>query len=130
MLELFRRALEDLNMAIAAFPELGTPNDRVARELLEYDVSVVVNKELFAALGAAKTLVDYSRRIKDLVPADQFESRRNQAFSPNEHALIVGLRNSTLHEVHSETNWQKVYRGGPPTTHFVIDRETSLPMAT
>jgi hypothetical protein len=126
MLELFRRALADLNVAIAAFPALGTANDRAARELREHDVSVVVNKELFAALGAAKTLVDYSRRIKDLVPADQFESRRNQAVSPNEHALIVCLRNSVLHEVHSEANWQKVYRGGPPTTHFVIDREDLL----
>jgi hypothetical protein len=60
------------------------------------------------------------------VPADQFESRRKQAVSPNEHALIVCLRNSALHEVHSEANWQKVYRGGSPTTHFVIDREDLL----
>ncbi len=126
MLELFRRALADLSSAIASFPELGTPDGRAARELIEHDLSVLVNKELFAALGAAKTLVDYSRRIKDLVPDDQFQSKKNEAFSPNEHALIVALRNSVLHKVHSEANWQKVYRGGPPTTHFMIDREELL----
>ncbi len=128
MLELFRRALADLCRAIASFPELGTPDVRTTREFLEGDVSVLVNKELFAALGAAKTLVDYSRRIKGLIPDDQFDSKKNEAFSPNEHALIVALRNSVLHEVHSEANWQKVYRGrgGPPITHFVIDREELL----
>jgi hypothetical protein len=126
MLELFRRAWADLSRAIASFPELGTPNGRLARELLENRVSVLVNKELFAALGAAKTLVDYSRRIKSLVPADQFESKKKEAFSPKEHALIVDLRNSVSHKVHSEANWQKVYRGGQPTTHFVIDREDLL----
>jgi hypothetical protein len=126
MLELFRRALADLSHAIASFPGLGTPDGRAARELIEHDVSVLVNKELFAALGAAKTLVDYSRRIKGMVPDNQFESKKNEAFSPNEHALIVALRNSVLHEVHSAANWQKVYRGGPPVTHFVIDREELL----
>jgi hypothetical protein len=83
-----------------------------------------VNKELFVALGAAKTLVDYSRRIRDLVPNDQFEAKKNETFDPNEHALIVALRNSVLHEAHCEANWQKVYRGGPPA--FVIDREEIL----
>lgn len=126
MLDLFRRALTDLNRAIKLFPDLGMPDGRAARELVENDVSVLVNKELFAALGAAKTLVDYSRRIKSLVDADEFESRKKQSFSPQEHALIVDLRNSVLHEVHSEANWQKVYRGGSPSTHFVLDREELL----
>jgi hypothetical protein len=126
MLELFRRTLADLSRAIASFPELRSQDGHLAGELLEHDVSVLVNKELFAALGAAKTLVDHSRRIKNLVPADQFESKKKEAFNPNEHALIVDLRNSVLHQVHSEANWQKVYRGGPPTTHFVIDREDLL----
>jgi hypothetical protein len=126
MLDLFRRALIDLNRAIELFPDLGSPDGRPDRELLEHDVSILVNKELFAALGAAKALVDYSRRIKGLVDADQFELRKNQAFSPQEHALIMDLRNSVLHRVHSEANWQKVYRGGPPTTHFVIGREELL----
>jgi hypothetical protein len=126
MLELFRRALADLTRAIALFPELGTPDGRFARESLEHDVSVLVNKELFAALGAAKTLVDYSRRMKSLVPTELFESKKNEAFSPNEHALIIDLRNSVLHQVHSEANWQKIYRGGFSTTHFVIDREDLL----
>jgi hypothetical protein len=109
-----------------SFPELRSQDGQLARELLEHDVSVLVNKELFAALGAAKTLVDHSRRIKNLVSADLFESKKKEAFSPNEHALIVDLRNSVLHQVHSEANWQRVYRGGPPTTHFVIDREDLL----
>jgi hypothetical protein len=60
MLELFRHALTDLGQAIAEFPDLGGPDERIVREQLEQDVSVRVNKELFAALGAAKTLVDYS----------------------------------------------------------------------
>jgi len=126
MLDLFRRALSDLSRAIASFPGLGTPESRSVRESLEHDVSTLVNKELFAALGAAKTLVDYSRRIKDLVSADQIESKKNEVFDPKEHALVMDMRNSVLHQVHSEANWQKVYRGGPPTTHFVIDREEFL----
>ena len=126
MLELFRRALADLNRAIATFPELGTQEAPHIREQREHEVSVLVNKELFAALGAAKTLVDYCRRIRDLVPADLFNFKRKETFSPNEHALIVDLRNLVLHQVHSEANWQKVYSGGPPVTHFVIDREDLL----
>jgi hypothetical protein len=51
MLELFRRALADLSRAVASFPGLGTPGGRAARELIEHDVSALVNKELFAALG-------------------------------------------------------------------------------
>lgn len=126
MLELFRRALADLSRAIASFPELSAPDSRSVRESLEHDVSTLVNKELFAALGAAKTLVDYSRRIKDLVSAENFESKKHEVFSPKEHALVMDLRNSVLHQVHSEANWQKVYSGGPPTTHFVMDREELL----
>ncbi len=126
MLKLFRRALVDLSRAISSFPELGTPDTQLAREMLEHDVSTLVNKELFALLGAAKTLVDYSRRIKDLVSADQFESKKHEVFSPKEHILVMDLRNSVLHRVHSEANWQKVYSGGSPTLHFVMDREELL----
>jgi hypothetical protein len=126
MLGLFRRALADLSRAIDTFPELGTQEAPKVREQKEHDVSVLVNKELFAALGAAKTLVDYCRRIKDLVPVDQFDLKRKETFNSKEHALIVELRNLVLHQVHSEANWQKVYSGGPPVTHFVLDREDIL----
>jgi hypothetical protein len=126
MLELFRRALADLAAAIAEFPELNGPDDRISREEQEKDISVRVNKELFAALGAAKTLVDYSRRLKDLVGADLFDSKFRGAFHPGEHALIMGLRNSVLHQVHSRANWQKRWHAGTKTTHFVIQREDLL----
>jgi hypothetical protein len=126
MLELFRRALADLAQAIAEFPELGGPETRISRERLEQDLSIRVNKELFAALGAAKTLVDYSRRIKDLVNADLFETKRNAEFHPGEHAFIMELRNSVLHQVHSWANWRKVWSAGTKSTHFVIKREDLL----
>lgn len=116
MLDLFRRALQDLAKAVESFPSLGGPDGRVARELLEHDVSVLVNKELFTALGAAQTLVDYSRRVKKFVDAETFESKMKASFSPHEHKFIIGLRNILIHQVHSEANWQKVYRfGGTPT---------------
>jgi len=126
MLELFRRALADLAVAIAEFPEPGGPDDRILRERLEKGISIRVNKELFAALGAAKTLVDYSRRLKDLVDVALFDSKLKDAFHPGEHALIMGLRNSVLHQVHSRANWQKRWHAGTKTTHFVIQRETLL----
>ena len=49
MLELHRRALSDLSIAVEEFPELGRPDERTLREQREHDVSVRVNKELFAA---------------------------------------------------------------------------------
>jgi hypothetical protein len=100
MLELYRRAFSDLSAAIEGFPELGRPDERAMREQREYEVSIRVNKELFAALAALKTLIDYSRRIKDLVDAKAFDARRNEAFDPGEHALITDLRNIMLHQVH------------------------------
>jgi hypothetical protein len=126
MLELFRRALADLSAAIAEFPELGGPNGRISREKLGKDISIRLNKELFAALGTAKTLVDYSRRLKNLVDAALFDSKLKDAFHLGEHALIMGLRNSVLHQVHSRANWQKIWAGGAKTTHFVIQREDLL----
>ena len=126
MLELYRRAISDLAQAIGEFPELGGPDDRIVREQREHEVSVRVNKELFAALSAAKTLVDYSRRIRDLVDTKRFDAKRNEAFHPGEHALIMELRNSVLHQVHSRANWQKVWRAGVKSTHFVIKREDLL----
>jgi hypothetical protein len=123
MLELYRRAISDLARAIGEFPELSGPDDRIVREQREHEVSVRVNKEFFAVLSAAKTLVDYSRRIRDLVDTTRFDAKRNEAFHPGEHALIMGLRNSVLHQVHSRANWQKVWRAGVNSTHFVIKRE-------
>ncbi len=126
MLELFRRALTDLDQAIAEFPDLGGPDKRIVREQLEQAVSVKVNKELFAALGGAKTLLDYSRRLKELIGTDLFESRLKLAFEPGEHALIMGLRNLLLHEVHLRANWQVRWHAGTKTKHFVIQREDLL----
>jgi hypothetical protein len=126
MLELYRRALSDLTTAIEELPELGRPDERAVREQREHEVSVRVNKELFAALGAAKTLVDYSRRIKDLVDAKTFDSKRGEAFDPGEHAMITDLRNVVLHQVHSRANWQKRWRAGAKSTHFIIKREDLL----
>ena len=123
MLELLHRALADLDAAIAEFPELGGPDDRSLHERLEKGISIRVNKELFAALGAAKTLVDYSRRVKDLMDATLFDAKLKDAFHPGEHALIMGLRNSVLHQVHFRANWQKRWRAGTKTTHFVIQTE-------
>jgi hypothetical protein len=126
MLELYRRAISDLAQAIGEFPELGRPDDRILREQREHEVSARVNKEVFAVLSAAKTLVDYSRRIRDLVDTKRFDAKRNEAFHPGEHALITELRNSVLHQVHSRANWQKVWRAGVNSTHFVIKREDLL----
>lgn len=126
MLELFRRALADLASAIAEFPEVGGPGDRTLRESLEKDISVRVNKELFAALGAAKALVDYSRRIKGLVGTNVFDSKVRETFDPGENALILELRRVVHHAVHSKANWQQRWIDGMKTTHFVINREELL----
>jgi hypothetical protein len=126
MLELFHLALADLAAAIREFPELGSPHGRAAREELEKNVSVRVNKELFAALGAASTLVDYGRRLKELVDADLFDSKLKQAFHPGESALVKGLRNSVLHQAHFKANWQQRWSAGGKSTHFVIQREALI----
>ena len=126
MLELFRRALTDLAQTIAEFPDFGGPDKQIVREQLEQAVSVMVNKELFAALGAAKTLVDYSRRVQGWVDTHLFESKLKLAYEPGEHALIMGLRNVLLHEVHLRANWQMRWHAGTKTKHFVIQREDLL----
>ena len=126
MLDLFNRALADLSTAIAEFPELAGPDERAWREELENDISVRVNKELFAALGAAKTLVDYSRRLREMLNADLFDLKLKSSFDAGEHALITGLRNCVLHQVHSRANWQKRWSAGTKSTHFVIQNEDLL----
>jgi hypothetical protein len=123
MLELFRRALTDLAAAIRDFPELGGPDTRTLRRELEDDISIRVNKELFAALGAAKALVDYSRRVKELVDENLYDSKLKGTFDSGEQALVFGLRNSVHHAVHSEANWQKRWSAGTRSTHFVIQGE-------
>lgn len=126
MLELFRCALADLAATITNFPELFGPDGRTMRKDLENQIAVRVNKELFAALGAAKALVDYSRRIIDLVDANVFETRLKETFNPGEHSLIVKLRDSLHHAVHSRANWQRRWSAGINTIHFVIEREELL----
>jgi len=126
MLELYRQAISDLGTAIETFPEIGHPDERPVREQREHEVSIRVNKELFVALGAAKTLIEYSRRIKDLVSAKAFDAKRIETFNSGEHALIMELRNVVLHQVHSRANWQKRWRDGAKSTHFIIKREDLL----
>jgi hypothetical protein len=126
MLELFRCALTDLAAAITDFPELGGPDTRTLREEFEKDISIRLNKELFAALGAAKTLMDYSRRIKELVDENLYDSKLKGTFGSGEQALVFGLRNSVHHAVHFEANWQKRWSAGTKSTHFVIQCEELL----
>lgn len=77
-------------------------------------------------MGAAKALVDYGRRIKELVGASLFDSKVTETFHTGEQALIFGLRNSIHHAVHSEANWQKIWSAGIKTMHFVVQREELL----
>ena len=55
-----------------------------------------------------------------------FDAKRSEAFDPGEHALITDLRNVVLHQVHSRANWQKRWRAGAKSTHFIIKREDLL----
>lgn len=88
MLQVFHRALADLDVAVCAFPPLGPPDARGDRECLEAKVSVRVNKEFFAAVSASQALVDYSRRVRELLPEnfDQTgQSRPVRAFAKAPH---------------------------------------------
>lgn len=126
MLKLFHRALADLATSVEEFPDAGPAGGDDSREELEDLVSTRVNKDLFAALGAAKTLVDYSRRLKGLLEDNVFDVKVNAAFPAGEHSLVMGLRNIVLHQVHSQANWQRRWTSESRTTHFIIRREVLL----
>jgi hypothetical protein len=126
MLEVFHRAMTDLKIAVGEFPALGPPDARSEREALELDISVRVNKELLAAVSASQALVDYSRRVKDQLPADSFDKKRIEVFDENEHALVKDLRNLLVHRLHTASNWQTVYSKNVRSTHFKIETEDLL----
>ena len=126
MLELFRCARADLAAAVVDFPEPSGPDGRILREKIEEQISIRVNKELFAALGAAKALVDYSRGLKELVDAKVYDTKLKGTFHPGENALVLELRRLVHHAVHSRANWQTTWNAGTKTTHFVLQRDDLL----
>ncbi|PSH04034.1 MAG: hypothetical protein CXZ00_09500 [Acidobacteria bacterium] len=126
MIEVFHRAMSDLKTAVGEFPTLGPPDARGQREALEIAVSVRVNKELLAAVGASQSLVAYSRRVRDQLPSDLFDKERIEVFDENEHALVKDLRNLLAHQLHTAANWQTVYSKGSRSTHFKIETEDLL----
>jgi hypothetical protein len=126
MLQVFHRAMADLKTAVDEFPFLGPPDARFEREALETEVSIRVNKELLAAISASQALVDFSRKVRDLVPPGIFDRKRLEVFDASEHALIKDLRNLLVHRQHTAANWQSVYSQDGRTTHFKIDAEDLL----
>jgi hypothetical protein len=119
------------------YPEFSAPLDS-----LDYR-GVQLLRIVFAQGGGAKAdadgrhgrpaggfevrmLQDYSRRVKELIDANLFKSKLKQAYDPGEHALIMGLRNVVLHEVHLRANWQVRWHAGTKTKHFVIQRADLL----
>jgi hypothetical protein len=126
MLEVFHRAMSDLNTVIGDFPTLGPPDARTEREALEKEISIRVNKEILAAVSASQALVDYSRRMKDQFDASIFDKKRMEIFDENEHALVKDLRNLLVHRLHTAANWQTIYSSDGRSTHFKIDAEDLL----
>jgi hypothetical protein len=126
MLQVFHRSMNDLKAAVDEFPFLGPPNARNEREALEAEISIHVNKELLAAVSASQALVDYSRKVKDLVPTGVFDQKRLEVFDESEHALVKDLRNILVHRQHTAANWQTIYSHRGRSTHFKIDAEDLL----
>ena len=126
MLEVFHRAMSDLNTVIGDFPTLGPPDARIEREALEKEISIRVNKEILAAVSASQALVDYSRRMKDQFDASVFDKKRMEIFDENEHVLVKDLRNLLVHRLHTAANWQTIYSKDGRSTHFKIDTEDLL----
>jgi hypothetical protein len=126
MLRVFHRALADLDIAVNAFPALGPVEMRRERESLEAEISVTVNKEILAAVGASQALVDYSRSARKLLPEQLFDQKRSEIFDDDEHALVKGLRNLLSHVRHTTADWQTTYSPEGRVTCFKIDTETLL----
>lgn len=126
MLGVFHRALTDLDIAVNAFPALGPAEMRTERESLEAEVSVRVNKELLAAVSACQALVDYSRRVRKLLPDGLFDQRRSEIFDHDEHVVVKGLRNLLSHKRHNTADWQTTYSREGRVTRFKIGTETLL----
>jgi hypothetical protein len=126
MLQLFHCALFDLEKAIAAFPDLRVSDHRITREALEGDLSVRVNKEFYAAIGAAKSLVEMSRGFRDSVEGVLFRSKLDEIFDEEQHEFVVKLRNVVHHQVHSKANWQQTWDEQGQCSHFVLQREEIL----
>ena len=126
MLRVFHRALADLDIAVNAFPALGPVEMRRERESLEAEISVTVNKEILAAVGASQALVDYSRSARKLLPEQLFDQKRSEIFDDDEHALVKGLRNLLSHVRHTTADWQTTYSREGRVTCFKIDTETLL----
>jgi hypothetical protein len=126
MLPVFHRAVADLNTAVNAFPAPGPIEMRRERESLEAEISVIVNKEILAAVGASQALVDYSRGVRKLLPVERFDQKRSEIFDDDEHALVKGLRNLLSHVRHTTADWQTTYSREGRVTRFKIDTEILL----
>jgi hypothetical protein len=126
MLQVFHRALADLDVAVSAFPPLVPPDARRERESIEAEVSVRVNKEFLASISASQALVDYSRRVRELLPENLFNQKRSEIFDEDEHALVRGLRNVLSHLRHTTADWQTTYSQEGRVTHFKIETEVLL----
>jgi hypothetical protein len=126
MLEVFHRALADLDIAVSAFPPLGPPDGRSERESLETEVSVRVNKEILAAISASQALVDYSRRAREFLPSNLYDQKLHEIFDDDEHALVKGLRNLLSHLRHTKADWETTYSQEGRATRFKIKTEVLL----
>ncbi len=126
MLRVFHRGLVDLEIAVNSFPALGPAEMRTERESLEVELTVRVNKELLAAVSASQALVDYTRRVRKMLPEGLFDQRRSEIFNHDEHVLVKGLRNLLSHKRHSTADWQTTYSSEGRVTRFKIETETLL----
>jgi hypothetical protein len=121
MLRLFHRALADLDLAVKAFPAPGPIEMRRERESLEEEITLVVNKEILAAVSASQALVDYSRSVRKLLPEKLFDQKRSKIFDDKEHSLVKSLRNHLSHVGHTTADFQTTYSREGRVTQFKID---------
>ncbi len=111
-LETFRLAYADLQINLrnsAHTTRRIGPTERIKSS--ERIVASVV-KEIFALCSAASALKAHARRVRNLVPENEFHSQLGKSFDRGQHEFVIALRNVLTHEMFVEADWKITYHFG------------------
>lgn len=124
-LRVFERAVSDLIQTIGDF-EVAAQSDILSRHQSGRldDIEQAIQKELFATVSAAHSLVDHSRRLQQLVSVPSYETKRNESFGEDGlHELVIGIRTLLHHLRIIRTGWrlETGFDSGSTKASFTLD---------
>lgn len=124
-LETLRLAYADLHVNLQRFGTYNQEN-KIKRKDKEFQRIVAsVIKEIFATCSAASALKAHARRVRNLVPENEFHIQLGLSFDHGQHEFVTALRNVLTHEMFVEPDWRITYHFGSEASTKVSTFEFS-----